>query len=168
MSPGRILAGAALVLCALGLTACAGLDQQGTPTQQISAWVKGTDFGETVPTLRADGARVATLLRRNSGSGAIHAACGVLLNDAQQANSNLPTPDEQLSQDLAQAYNLEQQAANECYDAGAANPALMAKARNKWERAGVILLAALDRADQLTGRAIPTTTTTEAGGGGLF
>ncbi len=46
----------------------------------------------------ADNARIPKVVP--NGTGAVHAACGTLVTDAEMANSELPTPDSQVT-DLA-------------------------------------------------------------------
>ena len=82
---------ASLVLvtgCALTLTSCAGADQEGSPAHRMSVWVSGTSLGEDIGTLVADNARVPKDVP--NGTGAVHAACGTLLNDAEMANTQSP------------------------------------------------------------------------------
>ncbi len=66
---------------ALTLTSCAGADQRGSPAHRMSVWVSGTDFGSSIGTLIADNARVPKDVA--NGTGAVHAACSTLLNDAR-------------------------------------------------------------------------------------
>ena len=73
---------------AIALTSCAGADQQGSPAHRMSVWVNGTGFGEQIGTLIADNARVAKDVP--NGTGAVHAACSTIVNDADMANSSLP------------------------------------------------------------------------------
>ncbi len=73
---------------ALVLTSCAGADQEGSAAHQMSVWVSGTGFGQDIGTLIADNARVPKDVA--NGTGAVHAACSTLLNDAEMANTDLP------------------------------------------------------------------------------
>ena len=81
--------------CALTLTSCAGADQQGSAAHRMSVWVSGTSLGEDIGTLIADNARIPKDVP--NGTGAVHAACGTLLNDAEMANTNLPSPDPEVT-----------------------------------------------------------------------
>ena len=72
-----------LVGGALTLTSCAGADQQGSLPHRMSVWTSGTSLGEDVGTLIADNARVPKDVP--NGTGAVHAACATLLNDAEMA-----------------------------------------------------------------------------------
>ena len=104
-----------LLLLGLAAAGCGGSDQQGSPASQMSAWVSGTSFGTTVNALDAD-TRHATTVMATGSEAAIHTVCGVLLLDVEQANGNLPTPDQQSTDLLATAYNNLGAAAHQCYD----------------------------------------------------
>ena len=91
-------------------------------------------------------------------TGVIHTVCAVLLDDTEAANDNLPTPDQQLTVLLSNAYNEEGSVANNCYDAGTANPALQAKSARQRATARAGIERALARVVALTGHAVSTTT----------
>ena len=88
--------------CALTFTSCAGADQEGSASHRMSVWVSGTSFGEDIGTLVADNARIPKDVP--NGTGAMHAACSTLLNDAEMANSSLPSPDPDVTTLLTKAY----------------------------------------------------------------
>ncbi len=151
---------------ALTLTSCAGADQQGSPAHRMSVWVSGTDFGSSIGTLIADNARVPKDLV--NGTGAVHAACSTLLNDAQMAYAELPSPDPDVNQLLNNAYTLEQAAANDCYNAGTTNTKLLAQAEHEGIKAEALYNQTLQRIRQIDGKTVPTTTTTDNSTGGIF
>ena len=151
---------------ALTLTSCAGADQQGSPAHRMSVWVSGTDFGSSIGTLIADNARVPKDLV--NGTGAVHAACSTLLNDAQMAYAELPSPDPYVNQLLNNAYTLEQAAANDCYNAGTTNTKLLAQAEHEGIKAEALYNQTLQRIRQIDGKTVPTTTTTDNSTGGIF
>jgi hypothetical protein len=153
-------------LIALGLTSCAGEDQQGSPAHRMSIWVSGTGLGEDIGTLIADNARVPKDVA--NGTGAVHAACGTMLNDAQMANGSLPSPDPQVTDLLTQAYNLEGTAANECYDAGATNRTLLRQSQRNAIKAEALYNQVLERIRAIDGKTVSTTTTTNNSTGGIF
>jgi hypothetical protein len=152
--------------CALTLTSCAGADQQGSTAHRMSVWVSGTTLGQDIGTLVADNARVPEDVA--NGTGAVHAACGTLLNDAEMANTNLPSPDPEVTALLTKAYGLEGTAANQCFDAGATNKELLAKSEHNAIKAEALYDQALQRIRQIIGRAVSTTTTTDNSTGGIF
>jgi hypothetical protein len=152
--------------CAFTLTSCAGADQQGSAAHRMSVWVSGTMLGQDIGTLQADNARVPKDVA--NGTGAVHAACGTLLNDAEMANTNLPSPDPDVTALLTQAYGLEGTAANQCYDAGATNTKLLAQSEHNAIKAEALFNQVLQRIRQIDGRTVSTTTTTDNSSGGIF
>ena len=152
--------------CALTLTSCAGADQQGSTAHRMSVWVSGTTLGQDIGTLVADNARVPEDVA--NGTGAVHAACGTLLNDAEMANTNLPSPDPEVTALLTKAYGLEGTAANQCFDAGATNKKLLAQSEHNSIKAEALYDQALQRIRQIIGRTVSTTTTTDNSTGGIF
>lgn len=152
--------------CALTLTSCAGADQQGSAAHRMSVWVSGTTLGQDIGTLLADNTRVPNDVV--NGTGAVHAACGTLLNDAEMANTNLPSPDPDVTALLTQAYGLEGTAANQCYDAGATNKKLLAQSEHNAIKAEAVFDQVLQRIRQIDGRSVSTTTTTDNSSGGIF
>jgi len=121
----RIALAAVTVLGAVTLAACAGPDEQGSASQRMKAWSSSTEFGGSIATLRADSARIAQVVADRSGTGAIHADCALLLQDAGAANDNLPTPDTTVTNQLSNAYADEGSAANDCYNAGTPTPSFL-------------------------------------------
>lgn len=165
----RRVAALALVtaVLALSLTSCAGADQQGSPSHRMSVWVSGTGLGADLGTLIADNARVPKDVP--NGTGAVHAACSTLLNDAQMANGSLPSPDPEVTDLLTEAYNLEGTAANECYDAGATNHTQLHRSEHNAVRAEALYHQVLERIRAIDGQTVSTTTTTTGNsGGGIF
>jgi hypothetical protein len=155
-----------LVTGAVTLTSCAGADQEGTASHRMSVWVSGTSFGEDIGTLIADNARVPEDVP--NGTGAEHAACSTLLNDAEMANTELPSPDPEVTDLLTQAYGLEGDAANECYDAGATNKKLLAQSERNGIKAEALYNEVLQRIRQIDNKVVSTTTTTNSTTGGIF
>jgi hypothetical protein len=156
-----------VALVAIGLTSCAGEDQRGTTAHRMSAWVKGTGLGDDVGTLIADNERIPKEV--SNGTGAVHAGCGALVTDAEMANDQLPSPDSQVTTWLSQAYGLEGTAGTDCYNAGATNPTLLAKAQRDMIKAEALYTQTLIRIGTIDGHAVSTTTTTEnPADGGIF
>jgi hypothetical protein len=165
---GRVLVTSVVLLtgCALTMTSCAGADQQGSAAHRMSVWVSGTTLGEDIGTLLADNARVPMDVA--NGTGAVHAACGTLLDDAEMANSNLPSPDPGVTALLTQAYGLEGTAGNQCYDAGVTNKKLLTQSEHNAIKAEALFDQVLQRIRQIDGRSVSTTTTTDNASGGIF
>jgi hypothetical protein len=162
----RRLLVAALVLLtgasSLALTSCAGEDQMGSPAHRMSVWVDGTNLGQDIGTLIADNARIPKVVK--NGAGALHAACSTMLNDAEAANTELPSPDSQVTDLLNQAYGLEGTAANKCYDSGGTNTKLLTESRRDAIRAEAFYDQVLQRIRVIDGQ-VPSTTTTVGNSG---
>ena len=155
-----------VLVSGLALTSCAGADQQGSASHRMSVWVKGTGLGQDIGTLVADNARVPKVVP--NGTGAVHAACSTLVTDAAQANGELPSPDPDVTDLLTQAYGLEGAAGNQCYNAGSADKALLAKSMRNAIKAEALYAQVLQRIRQIDGKTVATTTTTENATGGIF
>ncbi len=171
LTPRARVIAAGVVVVALGVfafLAFSSVGHSGTPTQQLRSWVSDTALGPTVGGLQGDDRAIAAVVATRRGTGAIHTTCAVLVDDASTATSDLPTPDTTVTQLLARGYQLEYRAGNDCYMAGAGDPALLA--RSAQERSAGLGL--LDRALALVARRIgtpvATTTTTAPSSGGLF
>jgi hypothetical protein len=169
VKPRLVLASLALTtLAAVALTSCAGEDQRGSPAHRMSVWVNGTNLGADIATLIADNARIAKVVP--NGSGAVHAACGTLVTDAEMANTELPSPDPVVTALLTNAYGLEGTAGNQCYDAGSTNRQLLAESARNAIKAEALYDEALQRIRAIDGK-VPVTTTTagnSGNSGGIF
>ncbi|MEI6710418.1 MAG: hypothetical protein WCL17_05500 [Actinomycetota bacterium] len=115
----------AVLLCAgLLLAGCGSIKA----SVALSNWVLQSNFKSAVGTFASDSAIAANNLRNPKATKAdLHTVCAVLYLDAQQANSSLPTPDDQATRLLGKAYNYFSSAANACYDASSlmARPAVL-------------------------------------------
>jgi hypothetical protein len=164
---------AALILLtgasSIALSSCAGEDQMGSPAHRMSVWVGGTNLGEDIGTLIADNARIPLVVK--NGAGALHAACSTMLNDAEAANTELPSPDPEVTDQLTRAYGLEGSAANDCYDSGGTDTKLLTESRRDTIKAEALFNQVLQRIRAIDGQA-PSTTTTSGNsgnsGGGIF
>lgn len=169
MRPRALGAFVAVALAgAVTLTSCAGQDQMGSPAHRLSVWVSGTNFGEDIGTLVADNARIPKVVP--NGSGAVHAACATLVTDAEMANTELPSPDPEVTDLLTKAYGLEGTAGNQCYDAGSTNKQLLDQATRNAIKAEALYNDALQRIRAVDGK-VPVTTTTAGNSGttgGIF
>jgi hypothetical protein len=152
----------------VALSSCAGEDQMGSAAHRMSVWVTGTSLGQDIGTLVADNARIPKVVA--NGAGALHAACSTMLNDAEAANTELPSPDSEVTNVLTQAYSLEGTAANDCYDSGSSNTQLLAESRRDTIKAEALFNRVLQRIRAIDGQ-VPSTTTTvgnSGNGGGIF
>ncbi len=140
----------------------------GSPAHRMSVWVSGTNFGADVGTLVADNARIPKVVP--NGAGALHAACSTMLNDAEAANTELPSPDSEVTELLTRAYGLEGTAANDCYNSGGTDTKLLTESRRDSIKAEALYDQVLQRIRVVDGR-VPSTTTTvgnSGNSGGIF
>ena len=162
----RLLPVVLMLLAGVTAASCAGQDQIGSASHRMSVWVKGTGLGEDIGTLMADNARVPEDVK--NGTGAVHAGCGAMEDDADMANDELPTPDGEVTDWLSTAYGLEGTAATECYNAGSMNEKLLAESARNAKKAEALFSRALIRIQSIDGRIPATTTTTDNGPISIF
>jgi hypothetical protein len=160
------MAAGLVVLVTLGAASCAGEDQMGSPHHRMAEWVGGTGFDEDIGTLVADNARLPKDVP--NGTGAVHAACATMTDDAEAANGELPSPDGQVTDWLSDAYELEGTAGNECYRAGSTDQKLLASAERATARANALYQRVLIRIQSIDGVLPSTTTTTDNAGTSIF
>ena len=103
-----------LGLSAFALSACSGAGSSGTPSQQLHTWVAGTGLRASTTAILTDMAHVNAALGSQQPN-AVQTTCSVMANDADAANSNLPSPNEQVSTLLSDAYSQVGIAANDCF-----------------------------------------------------
>lgn len=152
----------AVVVVAVGVVAFVALGHgtSGTPAQRLGSWVSTTSLGQDVGTLEGDAKAIRKVLSDHSGIGAVHTVCAAMADDAQTFNGELPSPDSAVTQLLARAYGLEYDAAESCYRARSARSALFVLSVRDRSRATTLFDRALRRIALVTGRSVPTTTTT--------
>ncbi len=165
--PAQVIARAwlwvgALVVVAIGVVAFVTLGhaRPGSPAQRLESWVKSSSLGQDVGTLEGDGRDLGKVLAAHRGIGAVHTVCAAMADDAQTYNGDLPSPDSMVTQLLARAYGLEYDAAESCYRARSARAPLLGVSSRDRSRATALFDRALRRIALLTGRTVPTTTTT--------
>lgn len=161
----RLLTAALILALGIGAASCAGEDQVGSASHQVSVWVKNTGFGQDIGALVADNARIA----KETTVGGMHAACGTMEVDADTANDELPIHGApQVSVWLSTAYGLEGTAANDCYNAGVTNAKLLATAEEDGKKADGLYERALIAIQSIDGRLPTTTTTTDNSPGNIL
>jgi len=160
----RVVVWCVAVGVALAGTACAGGEQYGSLAARVWTWATTTGVGQAVGTLQGDTARIDAALGAHAAPSVIRTLCAGLTVDAANAASNLPTPDPQLTTTLDAAYHAAAAAAADCYQGAGGDAALLARSAAERVRADAQLSAAVQRMSQLTGKVVPTTTTTQPGG----
>ena len=89
------------------------------------------------------------------------------MTDAQSANTELPTPNTQLTDLLSSGYALADDAGYDCYNSGGTNTQLLARSTKERIESEAKLQQAVNLVNQLTGSTLSTTTTTEPDAGGI-
>jgi len=163
---GLVLLSVALVVGAVALGGCAGQEQSGDPAQRVTTWVDQGGGGSSVGNLEVDTKNVDLALSQHNKPAAIREVCDLLSNDAQTGVGNLPTPDDQLTNDLNNAYVDATNAGDDCYNGAGSNAALMAKSATERVRLSALLKIAVQRMETVMGRTPTTDTTVPPTGGG--
>ena len=148
--------------CALTLSSCAARTRWARPrtacpcgsTARASAKISAPSSPTTHASPRSS----------PNGTGAVHAACGTLVTDAEMANTELPSPDPEVTDLLTKAYGLEGTVGNECYDAGSTNKQLLAESSHNAIKAEALYNEVLQRIRAIDGQ-VPVTTTTVGNSG---
>jgi hypothetical protein len=153
-----------VVAVPLLLAACAGAEMSGTPAHRISTWVAGAGAGPSIGAIEADNATIDRALAIHSPAGVIRTACALLSNDSSAGNSNLPTPDDQLTTALENAYQVEYSAGNNCYSGAGGNASLLRRSADERRQGAADLAQAVRRITAVTGKVPSTTTTTSPDG----
>ena len=108
-APGTVAALAFGVL----LVGCGGPYAGATLGAQVQSWMRATGFASALGTLGADAHRITTVEARRDAK-ALHTDCDVLVDDALNANQQLPAPDSELTGLLSDAYAAAAQAGRRC------------------------------------------------------
>jgi hypothetical protein len=105
-----------LILTGFLLIGCGNGQNTGSLQSRIKAWAKATSFGSTVGKLDNDIAYVKLALDHKDPASA-RTFCLVLADDVQPLyTSDLPTPDESLTQDISKAYKNLYNGTYACYN----------------------------------------------------
>jgi hypothetical protein len=129
------------------LASCAGGDTTG---QRVSSWAGSTALDSEINQIRTDVANVAKV-ESIGNPGAIRTNCAVLDLDTETANGNLPSPDQQLTGDLTDAYTAEIQAAQDCFHGAGKSIELIKRGQIAQVAANADMNESLALVSQLTG-----------------
>jgi hypothetical protein len=160
----RWLSVALLVAVASSTVTGCTLDKTGTPASQISGWLTTSGGGAAIGQVQVDSRNVALALSHHNSSAAIKEVCALLTTDAQTAIGNLPTPDNQLTNDLNTAYEDAASAGNNCYNGSNGSKSLLRKSAAERAQLAPLLSTAVDRIVYITGHTPSTSTTLSTGG----
>lgn len=131
----------------------------------MAVWVRATSLGERVGELQASAAGIAALVDRPQGADVLATRCAVLLVGVQADNGDLPSPDRAVTRLLGRAYTAYAKAGLACASEAKSGQGSPSEAvRAGLASGGVEVLKALSRAELISGRAIPTSTTTPPSG----
>ncbi len=126
----------------------------GTPTnttsQRVSSWVSSTALVGDINQIKTDAANVAKV-EGLGNPGAIRTNCAVLDLDTENANQNLPSPDQELTEDLTNAYTAEIQAAQDCFHGAGTSKVLIDHGQIAQAAAYADITQSLSLVTQLTG-----------------
>ena len=135
----------------VALLSCSCSSSSDTTAQKVGSWVSSTGLSGGIAQIRSDAADVRKV-ERTMDPGAIRADCAALDLDTESANQNLPSPDEQLTTDLSDAYSAEIQAAQDCYHGAGKSASLIARSQIAQSAADSDISEALSLLQRLTGR----------------
>ncbi|MGO8870459.1 MAG: hypothetical protein ACLQPH_03495 [Acidimicrobiales bacterium] len=163
------LAMALLVTAGCVLVAgCAGQEQSGPPSGRVSTWVSGAGGGVAIGTLEVDSRNIAFALSKHDPPAAIKTVCALITNDAQTDIGNLPTPDNQLTNDLNDAYEDASAVGDDCYRGASGDVVLLRRSAAERAKLVPLLTTAVDRIVAVTGHTPSTSTTQPPPGGDPF
>ena len=103
----RFAVGLVAIAGPLCLSACAGAEQSGIAgTAGLHLGLRA-GRGLSIGAIESDNAVIEKALATHRAAGVIRTACSLLASDATAGNSNLPSPDTQLTTVLENAYRRE-------------------------------------------------------------
>ncbi len=153
MTHRRSLVSAVIVtlVASLALAACSsGADVSGTPSQRIRGWSQGVGFDASSTKIASELDQV-TRSAQAGDVGGLQAVSVQLQDDATIAHAQLPSPDQQVTDQLDTAYQTAYQLANHYLDKGlgADRAAGLAAILRQADTARQALASARARADTL-------------------
>jgi len=160
-------AGLSVLVATVVLGGCAGQEQSGTPAQRVTTWMDGGG-GSGIGNVEVASRNVDLVIARHNSAAAIREVCALLSNEAQTSIGNLPTPDEQLTNELNAAYQVATTAGDDCFKGASGDARLLARSAAERIRLIGMLTTAVDHVESMTGRTPTTATTTPPGGGDPF
>ena len=114
-----VIAGVSAVVASCGT-------QGNSTAQRVESWIGSSGLNAEIAQIHTDAANVAKVERIGS-PGAIRTNCAVLDLDTENANQNLPSPDQELTTSCNGAYAAEIQAAQDCYHGAGKSKTLISR-----------------------------------------
>jgi hypothetical protein len=139
---------AAMAGLGLAVVGCGNTFSGTTLPQQVTSWATASN-----PTLAASVTEIQGDIRRIdavSDQAALPADCDVLVTDALNANQNLPSPDQTLTNLLARAYSDAGDAGHDCVGGAGAGSTSLARSARERATTRRDLIRALARFDAVT------------------
>jgi hypothetical protein len=146
---GRFLAVVGITAVTALIAACG--TQNNSTAQRVESWVSSTGLDAGIAQIRADAANVAKV-EGLGNPGAIRTNCAVLDLDTESANQNLPSPAQQLTTELSDAYAAEIQAAQDCFHGAGKSKTLISRGKIAQSAADADINQALALVAQLTAK----------------
>jgi hypothetical protein len=145
LSTLAIAFGVAVLLCSCS--------SSSDTAQKVDSWVSSTGLSAGIAQIRSDATNVGKV-ERTMNPGAIRTDCAALDLDTESANQNLPSPDDQLTTELSDAYSAEIQAAQDCFRGAGKSESLIARGQIAQSAADSDISEALSLVEQLTGKPV--------------
>jgi hypothetical protein len=142
----RAVGAAAALACGVLVVGCGSPYAGATVGAQVQSWIRATGFAAALGTLRADARRITTVETRRDTK-ALHTDCDVLVDDALNANQQLPAPDSELTGLLSDAYAAAAQAGRRCATVAADDTTALAGVHTQLGRAAAGYIKAQARID---------------------
>jgi hypothetical protein len=120
----------------------------------VESWVGTSGLSAEITQINTDAANVAKVERIGGSPGAIRTNCAVLDLDTEDANQNLPSPDQELTDELSNGYAAEIQAAQDCYHGAGKSKTLISRGKIAQVAADADIDQALALAAHLTGKPV--------------
>jgi hypothetical protein len=128
--------------------------QSNSTAQRVESWVGTSGFSAEIAQINTDAANVAKVERIGASPGAIRTNCAVLDLDTEDANQNLPSPDQELTDELSNGYAAEIQAAQDCYHGAGKSKTLISRGKIAQVAADADIAQAMALAAHLTGKPV--------------
>jgi hypothetical protein len=166
--PGRVGLVTLTAVLVLGGVVLGGCAEGGSADQQVTSWINDQGGGSSIGNVEVDVRNVDLAIQQHNSPAAIREVCDLLSNDAQTGVGNLPSPDQELTEDLNNAFVKATAAGDDCYDGAAGNAALLARSTAERAQVATLFAIAVQRIEAITGKPPTTETTTPPDDGDPF
>jgi hypothetical protein len=157
---GGLATAGGLVLAGCGGGGGQAAGQTASVSQSVSSWVSSTAAGASIETVDVDFQNIDLAIAQHDPPDALKTVCLLLTNDALTGQGNLPSPVQQLTNDLNTAYSTANTAGQNCYKGADGDASLLKKSTAERIKAAAQLKVAYYEITSLVGQPPSTTTTT--------